>query len=76
MIQLSPSHFGKAIQSLDQFFALFPTLKPTQYVLNLEDAGFLKPMGVLEVNFIRFRNYTVIPYPFRLIDMWIKEVEN
>ncbi len=25
---------------------------------------------LLEVNFIRYRNYTVLPFPFRLIDMW------
>ncbi|MCL5123453.1 MAG: hypothetical protein M1511_02930 [Deltaproteobacteria bacterium] len=25
---------------------------------------------MLEVNFIRFRNYTVYPFPFKLIDIW------
>jgi hypothetical protein len=24
---------------------------------------------LLEVNFIRYRNYTVVPFPFRLIEM-------
>lgn len=26
---------------------------------------------LLEVNFIRYKNYTVIPFPFRLIEMWL-----
>ena len=32
----------------------------------LRDAFF----PLLEVNFIRYRNYTVLPFPFRLIEMW------
>ena len=31
---------------------------------------------LLEVNFIRYRNYTVAPFPFRLIEMWLKETKN
>jgi hypothetical protein len=26
---------------------------------------------LLEVNFIRYRNFTVVPFPFRLIEMWL-----
>lgn len=31
---------------------------------------------MLEVNFIRFRNYTVYPFPFKLIDMWKEEIRS
>ena len=30
---------------------------------------------LLEVNFIRYRNYTVVPFPFRMIEMWLEERE-
>lgn len=31
---------------------------------------------LLEVNFIRYKNYTVRPFPFQLIDIWQKVSEN
>jgi len=31
---------------------------------------------LLEVNFIRHRNYTVVPFPIRLIEMWMEKSQN
>lgn len=31
---------------------------------------------LLEVNFIRHRNYTVAPFPLRLLEMWLEENQN
>lgn len=38
-------------------------------VLNAQLAQSFFPL--LEVNFIRHKNYTVVPFPFRLIEMWL-----
>jgi hypothetical protein len=42
-----------------------------QSVLGLHNSLTKFFFPLLEVNFIRYKNYTVIPFPLRLIDMWL-----
>lgn len=47
MIQLSPNQFGSDVQETDNLYGLSSGIRPVQYALNLESAGFLKPMGIM-----------------------------
>lgn len=47
MIQLSPKQFGSDVQETDSLYGLLSDIRSTQYALNLENTGFLKPMGIV-----------------------------
>lgn len=49
MIQIVPNHIKSDIQAPDNLYNLLAHITPAQYVLNLENIGFMKPMGIMEL---------------------------
>lgn len=78
MIQLSPSQFGSDVNSIDSLYGLLSDIIPEQYTFNLENAGFVKPMGIMSLVLASRRIAEQSGYPVRLTnldDMLLKYLE-
>lgn len=69
MIQLSPSQFGSDVNSVDSLYTLLSDITPEQYTLNLENAGFIKPMGIMALVLASRRIAKQSGYPVRLTNL-------
>ncbi len=68
-IHLFPEQFGSDVQTNDNLYGLLSAIKRTQYALNLANAGFIKPMGVVALALAVRRIAEQSGHPVRLVNL-------
>ena len=69
MNQLSPSQFGLDVNSIDSLYGLLSDITPEPYTLNLENTGFIKPMGIMALVLASRRIAEQSGYPVHLANL-------
>lgn len=69
MHYLSVDSFGSDFQASNNLYSLLPVQAATQYTLNLENAGFFKPIGVMALLLVTRKISEQSGYPLCLVNL-------
>lgn len=69
MTQITPNQFGSDVQTIDSLYSLLSDIRSAQYVLDLGNIVFLKPMGIMALVLTARHIAEKSGYPIRLIGL-------
>lgn len=69
MTQITPNQFGSDVQTIDSLYSLLSDIRSAQYVLDLRNIVFLKPMGIMALVLTARHIAEKSGYPIRLIGL-------
>ncbi|MCL4872056.1 MAG: hypothetical protein KJ063_24105 [Anaerolineae bacterium] len=69
MTQITPNQFGSDVQTIDSLYSLLSDIRSAQYILDLGNIAFLKPMGIMALVLSARHIAEKSGYPIRLISL-------